>query len=391
MTQRLAGYMQLPEDVKLRSPLRIAAERLTWSEKAGLAFRGRVTVAGGARLTLSAIKQPHELVVQSLTIEDGQRRARMGFRYSKDTLDLSFRGELAAQTIERLLIASPIQGSSLRGDIQGKVLLANPLSVSARGELDGSHVLIPLVTGNALLEKFRIEASGETILIKAADLRWGESRLAVAGRVSGANKVVRVDADISGDQIDWKKVQHGLGLDRKPQSQDRSTVALPAVEGVIRLKADRFNFPEFSAAPLETTVALSPRGISAQIGRAVVCGVSTTGRVGVEGRTVELDLRLAAKDAQLEPTTLCLTKQRSDIRGIYSLSARLAGREDPERLLSVLKGNFEINARDGEFVRSVGIDATFDYLNGTGDFDVNFPGLEQGNFSLPHTDGEGYS
>jgi uncharacterized protein YhdP len=42
-----------------------------------------------------------------------------------------------------------------------------------------------------------------------------------------------------------------------------------------------------------------------------------------------------------------------------------------------LKGNFEFSARNGEFVRSPGIDATFDYLNASGDFKVAFPDLDR--------------
>ena len=46
-------------------------------------------------------------------------------------------------------------------------------------------------------------------------------------------------------------------------------------------------------------------------------------------------------------------------------------------MLSTLKGNFEVSARDGEFVRSAATDATFDYLNSSGDFKVAFPDLDK--------------
>jgi hypothetical protein len=62
------------------------------------------------------------------------------------------------------------------------------------------------------------------------------------------------------------------------------------------------------------------------------------------------------------------------------LKAQIAGRGERERLLSALKGKFEVSARDGEFVRAPGIDATFDYLNQTGDFRVAFPDLNKETF-----------
>jgi hypothetical protein len=100
----------------------------------------------------------------------------------------------------------------------------------------------------------------------------------------------------------------------------------------------------------------------------------------IAGADIGLDLRLSATDAQLEPTTVCLTNQQNDVKGIYSLAARLAGRGNRGQLLRSLKGNFEFSARDGEFIRSPGIDATFDYLNASGDFKVPFPDLDRETF-----------
>jgi hypothetical protein len=140
-------------------------------------------------------------------------------------------------------------------------------------------------------------------------------------------------------------------------------------------------FEGFEVNPLEITAALSPSGITANIARGVVCGINTTGRFAAAGKDLELDLQLSATDAQLEPTTICLTNQQSDVKGTYALQARITGRGERERLRSTLKGNFEFTARDGEFVQAAGLDATFDYLNSTGDFAVNFPDLNKQSFS----------
>ena len=64
----------------------------------------------------------------------------------------------------------------------------------------------------------------------------------------------------------------------------------------------------------------------------------------------------------------------------YSLKGRITGRGKQEQLKSSVKGSFEFSARDGEFVRSPGVEATFDYLNATGDFNVAFPDLDKETF-----------
>jgi hypothetical protein len=170
-------------------------------------------------------------------------------------------------------------------------------------------------------------------------------------------------------------------MERKQRQQENGeVVSVPAVEGVIRLKTDRFMFQRFNLSPLEIKAAIAPSGIRAEIDRGVVCGVNATGRVALTGKDIDLDLQLSATDAQLEPATVCVTSGRNDIKGTYSLKAQVTGRGDREHLLPSLKGKFELSARDGEFVRAPAADATFDYLNGTGDFKFAFPDLDKETF-----------
>ncbi|HSK30174.1 MAG TPA: AsmA-like C-terminal region-containing protein, partial [Candidatus Limnocylindria bacterium] len=315
-------------------------------------------------------------------VVDGGRRARMGLELAKDNLNLSFSGELTHETIEKVFASFPMKGSSLRGDIVLSAALTKPITVSARGRLDGSNVAIPVgAQKRAVFERFRIEASGQAVQVRSADLLWGKSRLALSGAVTGTEDLLRVDMDVAGDQLDWEELQNYFGAASKQGMKDSGRmVSVPNVEGIVRLKTERFMIDRFNVSPLEATVAISPSGIRTQLARGVVCGIDAKGRIDIIETNIALDLALSAMDAQLEPTTICLTNQQSDIKGTYSLTARVEGRGDRDRLRSVLKGSFELNARDGEFVRAAGLDAAFDYLNGTGDFAVNFPDLNKQSF-----------
>jgi uncharacterized protein YhdP len=55
-----------------------------------------------------------------------------------------------------------------------------------------------------------------------------------------------------------------------------------------------------------------------------------------------------------------------------------------DKVAQTLRGKFEFTARDGQFVQSPDTDtpleATFDYLNRTGNFDVAFPDLDRESF-----------
>ncbi|MGE5305147.1 MAG: AsmA-like C-terminal domain-containing protein [Alphaproteobacteria bacterium] len=378
MTEWLSRRVDLPEALQLRSPVKIAAGHLAWHAGGDISFRGRVTVAGGPQLSLDAVKQPQRLAVQNLTIDDGGRRARMTLQLAKDNLDLSFNGELMQRTIDKIFASFPMKGSALRGNIRVNATVAKPFRVSASGQLSGSNLLIPLGTEKALVERFSIEANGPSVEVRSAELRWSKSRLAVSGNVTSAKDILQLDADVTGDQLDWEELQRFFSRDGKQrQEANGGVVSIPPVEGVIRLKTGRFSFERFNLSPLQMTAAISPSGIRAKIDHGIACGITIKGSVDVVGKEIGLDAQLTATEAQLEPTSICLTNQQNDVKGTYSLTARISGRGDRDGLRSALKGNFELSARDGEFVRSAGIDATFDYLNATGDFKVEFPDLDR--------------
>jgi hypothetical protein len=381
MTRWIGRHIELPEELILRSPLTIAAGRLAWRAGGDIAFRGQMTVAGGPQISLDVTKQPERLAVQKFSITDDGRRAGMTFRLAKDSLAFSFSGELTQQTIDKLFASFPMKAGSVAGDIQLSAAPANSVGFSARGQLSGSNVSIPPRTAKMLLEKFDIEGNGESVRVRSADLRWGESRLAIAGEIAGAKETLRVDLDVTGDQFDWDELQRPFGRAGAPRPQGTGGVmSLPDVEGTIRLKTESFSYEGLIASALETTAVLSRSGFKAEINRGVVCGIHTAGVIDAAGADIGLDLQLSAQEAPLEATAVCLTNRQSDIKGTYSLTARITGRADRRHLRSSLKGDFQVSGRDGEFIRSPGIDATFDYLNATGDFKVVFPDLDRETF-----------
>jgi hypothetical protein len=380
IVQWLSHFIALPEELRLRSPLKINTERLAWRAGGEFSFHGRVIVADGPQLTIEGVKQPQGLTLRNFAINDGDRRSRMTLQLANDKVDLSFNGEILQQTIDKIFASVPLKGVSLRGDIQLSSTLADPIRVSARGRLIGSNLWIPFGTEKALFERFSIEAAGPSLLVRSADLRLGKSRLTLAGKVTAVKEVLRLDLDVTGDHLHWEELEHWLGRESVIGRQKRSGgISIPDVEGTIRLKADNFMYERY-VSPIETTVTISSSGISTEINRGILCGIHTTGRIEFAGKEVRVDLQLSAANAQLEPTVICLMEQRNEVTGTYSLAARITGRGDREHLRPALKCDFQLTAHNGEFVRSPGIDATFDYLNATGDFKVAFPDLDKERF-----------
>ena len=379
MVQWLNRRLAFPEEIRIRSPLAIGAERIAWHSSGEFAFRGAVTPAGGPQIALEAVKSPGALAVPNLTVADGDRRARISFQSDEESFVFSFTGELAQPTIDKIFAAFPVaDGAVMRGDIQVTSARQRPLRVSAQGYLDGAKLWLPLNGDRALLETFSIEARGDTLMVQSADLRWRGSRFMVSGRIAPAQEILQLAIDVTGDEINWDELQPLFARDKK-QAQ-KNPRPFSAVQGTIRLKTDRFMFQGFEASRLETTVTLSGSEIRADIDHAIGCGINVAGLVDVIGNELRIDVRLTAVSSPLEPTTICLTNRQNEVTGSYSLTARLYGRGERDQLLSALQGTFELSASNGEFIRSPGIDATFDYLNESGDFKVAFPDLDRQTF-----------
>jgi hypothetical protein len=155
-------------------------------------------------------------------------------------------------------VAFPVEGGSLQGDIQVSVATSPPLRISARGHLEGTNLLVPWGKAKTLVEKVRLEASGERVLIRAADLRWHNSRLAVSGNVARQAEALRVDLDVTGDHFDWDEVSRSVG-------NDSAGAWLPPVRGVVRLRANSVAFETFSLNGLQTTAVIASSGTTADI------------------------------------------------------------------------------------------------------------------------------
>ena len=382
MTRWLGRRFDMPQGVALRSPVKISGGQIVWRAGGEVTIRGKMTVGSGPRVSLDATRTSQELAVRDLTVEDGARRAEMTLYLDNDSLDVSFKGSIDRPMLDRMFLAFPAEGDSLQGDIQLSAALKRPLRMAARGRLEGTNLLVPWLEGKALVERVRLEANGESVLIRSGDLRWRNSQLAVSGSVAGEAEALRVDLDVAADRLDWEALKHSFG-------NDGAIGWFPPVRGAVRLRAGSVVAEGFSVNGLQMTAAVSASGAKADIEQGTVCGINTTGQIGVAAEEIRLDIRFAATAADLEPASVCLTNRKSDVKGTYTLKARLTGSGDAQHLLQSLKGEFESNARDGEFVRSAAVDRTFDYLNATGDFKVAFPDLDKSAFSYQSVSAKG--
>ena len=395
MTEWISRQIDWPKQLTLRSPLQLTKGRVLWKKDGDVAFTGDLTVAGGPRISLDMVRAPQTVQVKELLVVDGGQSAGMTLDLKQDNFAFSFNGSLEQQTLNRIFQVPPLEGSLIQGDIEVSAFFEAPLRFNARGRLAGRELRVPLQNDRAVVEFFFLEADQDRLNVRSASVQWRDSRVSLMGNLLAEPKALRLNMDISADRVVWDELTQLVEREAKGGNNEGMLgMPLPPLEGTVRLKTDDLTFAGFNLSPFQATASLSPNGIRTQIERGDVCGIGAAGRVDFTNGEIGLDLSFSVANGQLESTSLCLTENKLAISGSYSLQAHVTGRGPVEKVAQTLRGQFEFNAQDGQLAQSPNTDtpleATFDYLNRTGDFNVAFPDLDRESFPFRSISIRGY-
>ncbi len=370
--------MEIPADFMLRTPLEFSSAQAVWRADGDYSLKGRLTVAKGPELAIDMERNLQSLTIKELSIDAGALSARTTFELDKDKWGLAFSGTLNQRMLDRIFLSPPVRIGLLQGDFAVNAFNESPFRLSARGTLAATDLALSLKGEDAVIERIDAQGDGIGLNIRSSDLRWHGSHISLSGRLAAAQHALQVDMDVAADDLAWEEFSELTGPGDNQKKTGSAKFVLPRLEGAIRLQTDRFTFGAFSWKPLQVTARLTANGITAEVEDSVVCGIRTTGRFAVQqDDRIDLDVRLSVRDGDLDATSRCLSSEGSDVSGTYNLDARVTGGGNRDGLASTLTGEFAFVARDGKFVRSAPLDATFDYLNDTGDFNVAFPDLNK--------------
>ncbi|MGB7951309.1 MAG: hypothetical protein WCH75_26805, partial [Candidatus Binatia bacterium] len=294
MTGWLSRQIELPKELLLRAPLQITKGRVVWKEGGDVAFQGDITVDAGPQLSLDLVRGLQSLEAKEIRISDGERSARMTLDLKKDNFAFSFNGTIDQKTLEQLFQAPPVQGSLIQGDFEVSVYDETPLRFNARGRLSGRGLRVPMKDESAIVEFFFVEVDHDAVHIRSANLRWSNSRASFMGKLLAEPKALRLDMNISADRVVWEEISQIVeGESNRKDNEGILGLALPPLQGTIRINADDFTLAGFSSTPLQATVSLSPDEIKGTLQRGEVCGIGTTGGVNFIDGEIGLDLSLS--------------------------------------------------------------------------------------------------
>lgn len=169
----LREAFEVPESYSIRTPVTLTGAKLSWQPGSDSVFAGGVTIADGPDLILDVTYRPEDLRVEKLMVQDHYSDADITFSSGKGGVNLSFRGRLLSESLENLFVEAKLGKGRLQGDVAVTVPEMNGNGASARGNLKGSNVVIPLVSGEELgIGQVLLEADGSRVEADMTSLTW---------------------------------------------------------------------------------------------------------------------------------------------------------------------------------------------------------------------------
>jgi hypothetical protein len=387
-TRWISKVARLPADPTLRPPFSISQAHLTLEGEGAtkISLEGKISFENGPDLSMDLLVTPQEIAVRDLSIRDALSRAAIALTLGKNVVNLKFSGELDSKTLDRMLVGSELPVQWMKGNLQARIYLDQPWLSTADGNIEGREIHFTLKQiGYVEVEHISLEAVKNNARINSAAFRWMKQPFSLNGVANASPTGIEFDMDLSTKTIEFETIRQALlGNDEtkevKGTSPSGRPVGNPSLKGILRLKTNRFTYGGFTWEPLHADVSFAKEGVSVEIIRGSVCGLSTPGNLKVSDQGIEMEIRPTALNQELEPTILCFSDKKTDMTGTFALNGQVSSKGKNEDFIRSLQGNIRFTASKGRILYSPILARIFTFLNVTEVFRARLPDFSEGGF-----------
>ncbi len=386
-TQWLVELIGLPAEFRPRPPVSLVKSRFTWDRDGRAGFNGTLAQPAGTQVGIEYEKQGAQWSLNRLAIKDGLSSGVIRTTVRERDLDLSFQGNLDGRSLDNLLAGNEILKGGVSGDLRIHVLVDEPIRSTASGMLDlrGFRSLWRF-KAPVEIDRAAIEAEGNRLSVKSAEIMVSENRLRFSGDLAFAAGGLAMDMAVSSEAVAWK-TERSNGDDASKRNRTSSTpgdataeflnpriMGLP-LTGLLKVSFDRLDYGRHSFMPFRADVKLRPGEVRLETSEARLCGISLPGELVIDANKTSLLLRPTAVKEPLEPAIVCLGGKKAIIDGVFNLSGELRAEGRDDALTRSLRGNVEFDAREGRIYRFDVISKIFSVINVTEIYRGQLPDL----------------
>ena len=320
----------------------------SWKEHGTFGFDGRINLSGGPAVDLALTVMPEGVDVRKLRFQDAQSDTTISLHYTEKHMDGKFEGTLAGETLARVIRMPDVQKGRVRGSITAAIDLKAFTKSTVRGGLSISRMPVLLKEGPQLnINTMDLRAEPGIFFIDAASVNIGETDIALRGTIKPGPKTFVLDTDLSAGRIDWETIKQlrpqQKGDVRKNEKDDEP----PAISGVLRVSVENFVWDRYTISPLRAKIDLAEGKTVINVHEAALCSISAPGRIILEKSVIDLSFSPSAKDRELLPVFTCLSDQKGQIGGTFSLEGNLRANGKADELVKSLNGDFSFSSRNG--------------------------------------------
>jgi hypothetical protein len=346
-----------PPQLALKTPIRVAVERASWSPKNPLDLVATASFDAGPAVAVDLGWTPEVLDIRRAAIKDAKSDAQIALHLEKRLLQGRFSGSLQSASIGSMLRSAKVPEGGFSGDLRSRVDLDHPERFSAMGKLAGASVdLAWLLARPVTLERFDVQADGQKLQVREASVNWAKQHFALRGEVArAADGAPIIDAQIDSPGVVVDALLRGVEAKapapeekKAPKNNEPLWTEWPLpVRGQIAFGSKFVQYGERRAEPVSAILTLEEERAFLELKQVQLCGISFPLTVEAKREGLAIAVRLAAQKQQLEQTARCLTERGVEIDGEFDLSADLRTRGRVPELLPNLEGTVEAVARNG--------------------------------------------
>jgi hypothetical protein len=209
----------------------------------------------------------------------------------KDTIDATFRGTLASNTINAIFAESTFSDAALEGHFKTHIDVRQPDQSSAAGTLKGANIPIPWDRAVPLVVKnIELRAEGQGVVINTAQLTAGNMQFSAKGTVTKLPSWYAVDMDLSSDGIEWESLESIFGdTAHKVKKPDKRFLKDLPVRGTLRVLLDFLRFRQFNLKPFHADLTFDGKTALLKINKAALCEISATGDISISEQGIKVD------------------------------------------------------------------------------------------------------
>jgi hypothetical protein len=363
--------IDVPPEFRLRAPYGISGAVCKWEKGNDALLQGTLVSPRGPRVAVDLVLKPETVVVNELSIEDGQSKASVGLKKMEDVLFVAFQGSLEKATLDELLLDNEILAGRIEGDLETNLCIDRPMESRAHGTLRTEGLSLPLpIRVPVVLQDMSMRAQDNRIQVELARFTWEGEEFVLEGDTLFSSKGFVLDMGVLAGDLEWSKIAKALrdeeGIEGTLSEEDLGTGTGRSltIDGTVRVNPASFTFEAFTWRPVAAEILLRQDGLEVHAKQANLCGISTVGTAKVLPNHLSVDLEISCQDKRIEKVLECIQVD-AEATGDFDFIAKLNAEGQEEEPLRSLQGEFELNCRKGTILQDPVISAILAFLNTT--------------------------